>query len=1359
MLSVRSVSGEELSSVSKEKCRSVLELKEHLRKELGFPVCLQQLVADGTCLEDSMDAPDDSCLVRSAEIREDQQDAAGNELVLAAASGLLETVRFLLQAGMDRDWVDEHDFSALMHAADAGHSELVQLLVEAGADKDLQDDEGLTALMLAASRGHADVVQLLIAAGASKNVRDEKWRTALMHAAAAGFAEVARLLVETGADIDLPDVEGYLKILHMLIDLGVDKDVRDEESGMTVLMSAADAGHSELVQLLVEAGADKDLQNYEGRTALMLAAESGKTAIVRFLVDSGADVGVRDECYGEMALMKAVLRGHSEIVRLLLNAGSHIGTNAWDDHLDDALAKAAVRGSCSIVRMLLEAGADMDAIHENGGTTALMWAAAGGHADVVKLLVDAGADKDVRDHAGMTASAYAQREGFDELEGLLCPESFHLASDTGAKHAEQKKPLDEAVQDGLPPFLCSLLAYSNTHDDDMETLKKEISFVEDEKQRYTWSLHLHKDDPAGRMHRKDPAVLARLMTAIATMIIDNASGRYGCLDESYRHVLAPGKRTKPMHKIYERFFGIDGSLYVFKVAVLQLFTVLLQSCGKLALLVLNSLYPAALIVFRDWTWQGLPGTLEVATDVIKCAQTVVGLSRIDVSARLVKQAWIPGGGEILRCFEAQVEGRRTYQRKELYRYLSVYISLVHICCVCRALEDAAAKFIMWSPDNFSETLPEPPHRRTRSSQSLSTTALTMRHLATGMIKRTGGWFLRSLTLGRRLKVATGNVVSKLGEWCGARFALSLTRNDWLTLKGIFAPLHQELLSRLLCPPSMRSPSSGTYLLTSCELASVLRFLPCEIHPRVFKKFGPDLLATRWLGSKVWLEVPFLFRVFGFRPKYGLSLFDGTRQQQPRLSELRLLDLGRCKISSLTDDVFVGLETIVLGNPLSTLPPGLFDNMDSLQLVDVRLTSLPPKLFNSISKLRALELQDNLLEEIAPEAAVRALLCFGRFPVPVSGGAELTDLDLSNNLLGSGALPSLQGGSAPIRNLNAYTAYTLKGAFSGLLALQWLDISKISLKGFAFNVIGHGYELNAVTNRVFDPLEKLRSKDNSSEFCFARLNGSLFRNLSQLRILDLSANQLDEVAPESFAGLSGLVPLAEAQAHLILAHNLLTNLTRDLSFNPLHDLRALLPWSLQSLILRLGSDMNLAEIDDDCLTNATLLEVLDIGGNVLTELPPLGWIEGQSTMHGGTPLTGVKGGEEQTRLLDLSDNELSDLHPGLFRSLSDNELKVLPCLLFCAVLQPGWNLIACAMVGRICLNVCFTTIYVALATVFPESSQKNVLPLCQITARVGGILAPMSGTLPAAVSCPAFGSLCMLAVVATLTLPERIGEEA
>ncbi|CAK8995266.1 Solute carrier family 22 member 6-B (Organic cation transporter 1-B) (Renal organic anion transporter 1-B) (ROAT1-B) [Durusdinium trenchii] len=99
------------------------------------------------------------------------------------------------------------------------------------------------------------------------------------------------------------------------------------------------------------------------------------------------------------------------------------------------------------------------------------------------------------------------------------------------------------------------------------------------------------------------------------------------------------------------------------------------------------------------------------------------------------------------------------------------------------------------------------------------------------------------------------------------------------------------------------------------------------------------------------------------------------------------------------------------------------------------------------------------------------------------------------------------------------------------------------------------------------------------------------------------------------------------------------------------------------------------------------------------------------------------------------------------------------LLLCGILEPGsWSIVACAMGGRICLNVAFTTIYVALAEVFPERSQKNVLPICQIAARLGGILAPLSGTLPAAVSCPAFGSACLAAALATVTMPDRLQEK-
>ena len=52
------------------------------------------------------------------------------------------------------------------------------------------------------------------------------------------------------------------------------------------------------------------------------------------------------------------------------------------------------------------------------------------------------------------------------------------------------------------------------------------------------------------------------------------------------------------------------------------------------------------------------------------------------------------------------------------------------------------------------------------------------------------------------------------------------------------------------------------------------------------------------------------------------------------------------------------------------------------------------------------------------------------------------------------------------------------------------------------------------------------------------------------------------------------------------------------------------------------------------------------------------------------------------------------------------------LLLCGLLQPGsGQIVACAMAGRICLNVSFGLVYVALAEIFPESSQKMVLPLC------------------------------------------------
>ena len=95
-----------------------------------------------------------------------------------------------------------------------------------------------------------------------------------------------------------------------------------------------------------------------------------------------------------------------------------------------------------------------------------------------------------------------------------------------------------------------------------------------------------------------------------------------------------------------------------------------------------------------------------------------------------------------------------------------------------------------------------------------------------------------------------------------------------------------------------------------------------------------------------------------------------------------------------------------------------------------------------------------------------------------------------------------------------------------------------------------------------------------------------------------------------------------------------------------------------------------------------------------------------------------------------------------------------CLILCSLGEPGsFMVLVAAMLGRVCLNVCFTTIYGILAAIFSSSTQKMALPACEVAGRVGGIAAPLSGSLPTAVSCPVFAVMCMIAALSTISLPE------
>ena len=129
-------------------------------------------------------------------------------------------------------------------------------------------------------------------------------------------------------------------------------------------------------------GDNVNAKDANGSTALIRASKKGQTEIVSMLLAAGADVNAK-EIYGNTALIVASGNGHKEIVAILLEKGADV--NIKSDFGGTALMLASLRGHTEIVAKLLEKGADVNA-ENNYGQTALSLASLNGHTEIVKLL-------------------------------------------------------------------------------------------------------------------------------------------------------------------------------------------------------------------------------------------------------------------------------------------------------------------------------------------------------------------------------------------------------------------------------------------------------------------------------------------------------------------------------------------------------------------------------------------------------------------------------------------------------------------------------------------------------------------------------------------------------------------------------------------------------------------------------------------------------------------------------------------------------------------------------------------------------------------------------------------------------------
>jgi ankyrin len=262
-------------------------------------------------------------LKQRADVNAPQGDGA-TALHWAAHWDDLEAADLLIRAGAGVNAADDHGATPLWLASLNGSEAMIEKLLKAGANPNAPLMSGETPLMTASRSGSLAGVKSLLAHGALVNVKEvAQGQTALMWAVAQQHPDVVQALVEGGAD-----VHARTGSRNEVATTGVYRDetfgafVEVQQGGFTPLLFAARSGDAASAKILLAAGANLNDTAADGTSALVVAIHSGHDALASLLLDKGADVNAMRGGYS--ALHIAVRAGKQELVKTLLARGARV---------------------------------------------------------------------------------------------------------------------------------------------------------------------------------------------------------------------------------------------------------------------------------------------------------------------------------------------------------------------------------------------------------------------------------------------------------------------------------------------------------------------------------------------------------------------------------------------------------------------------------------------------------------------------------------------------------------------------------------------------------------------------------------------------------------------------------------------------------------------------------------------------------------------------------------------------------------------------------------------------------------------------------------------------------------------------
>ncbi len=361
---------------------------------------------------------------------------AQTDLLEAAKQGDVSAVRAALAEGVSPEVADREGRTPLHLAAEGGYTDVIRLLLDAGAEVDAEDREyGSRPLYYAVSGGHAVAAKLLLENGAAvdavNHTRDPvsagsvEYFTALSKACQLGRTDLVALLLSRGADATGHGVPllvamhgGHVEVMQMLLDHGADVNAKVGR-GSTLLH---ETGTPEMIKLLLAHGANPSAADDEGITPLHLDAVMAWLEAAQLLLEAGADVNARDS-QGWTPLHYAALASRKakyfalDLTKVLLRYGADPGARDRDGNTPLHLGASGKTGLAAAA-LLLDLRPDLeDRNHE--GDTLLYTAAALGCTEWAFVLLERGADPRAQNSRDETPLHLAARNDLADLAERL----------------------------------------------------------------------------------------------------------------------------------------------------------------------------------------------------------------------------------------------------------------------------------------------------------------------------------------------------------------------------------------------------------------------------------------------------------------------------------------------------------------------------------------------------------------------------------------------------------------------------------------------------------------------------------------------------------------------------------------------------------------------------------------------------------------------------------------------------------------------------------------------------------------------------------------------------------------------------